>query len=224
MHHIRPYKIFNLIDAQPPERVVNVTLPNRRGFGGTSLLETLLIIAASRAVDARRVFEFGTFLGSNTLNMALNTPVDGEILTLDLNEQHATEVAQHPADAPLTQLHLASQSSLDFIGSPVSGKIKTLTGNSTEFDFSAWEKSIDFVFIDGGHDVLTAKSDSENAFKMAARDRPSCIMWHDYRNWDYPALTCYLDELAQEREIFHVEDTMLCVWLTIRMGRFFLGS
>ena len=38
------------------------------------------------------VFEIGTFLGSNTLNMALNLPEDAKILTLDLDEQHATDL------------------------------------------------------------------------------------------------------------------------------------
>ena len=25
-------------------------------------------------------------------------------------------------------------------------------------------------------------------------------------------LTCYLDDLSREREIFHIEDTTLCAW------------
>jgi hypothetical protein len=212
MRHIRPYKIFSLLDAPASQRTVNISLPSRHGVGGTSLLETLLIIAACRTVDARRVFEFGTFFGSNTLNMALNTPTDGKVYTLDLDEQRIAEVEQHPADALLTQLHLASQSSLDFAGSPVAGKIEALVGNSTAFDFSQWKDSMDFIFIDGGHDPFTVKSDTENALKMAAKATPSCIMWHDYRNWDYAHLTCYLDELAQERQLFHVGDTMLCAW------------
>jgi methyltransferase family protein len=212
MRHIRPYKIFTLLEAPAPERIVNVALPRRRGSGGTSLLETMLIIAATRIVDARRVFEIGTFLGSNTLNMALNLPDDAKVFTLDLDEQHAVGLEQLPEDAPLTKLHLASQSSLDFTDSAVAGKISTLIGNSTTFDFSAWRRSVDFSFIDGGHDYATVKSDTENALEMAAIDKPSCIMWHDYRSWEYPALTCYLDDLAKEREIFHVEDTTLCAW------------
>ena len=35
MRYIRPYKIFSLIEAKLSERVVNVTLPSRRGLGGT---------------------------------------------------------------------------------------------------------------------------------------------------------------------------------------------
>jgi hypothetical protein len=212
MRHIRPYKIFTLLEAPASERIVNVALPSRRGNGGTSLLETMLIIAATRIVNAQRVFEIGTFLGGNTLNMALNLPDDARIFTLDLDEQHVVGVKQLPEDAPLTQLHLASQSSLDFAGTSVAGKISTLVGNSTTFDFSAWRNSVDLSFIDGGHDFATVKSDTENAFEMASIERPSCILWHDYRSWEYPALTCYLDDLAKERKIFHVEDTTLCAW------------
>lgn len=212
MRHIRPYKIFTLLEAPASERIVSVALPSRRGTGGTSLLETMLIIAAARIVNARRVFEIGTFLGGNTLNMALNLPDDARIFTLDLDEQHAVDVKQLPEDAPLTQLHLASQSSLDFAGTSVAGKISTLVGNSTTFDFSAWRNSVDLSFIDGGHDFATVKSDTENAFGMASVERPSCILWHDYRSWEYPALTCYLDDLAKEQKIFHVEDTTLCAW------------
>jgi len=169
-------------------------------------------------VEARRAFEFGTSLGSNTLNLALNLPPDGEILTLDLDEYVAAQMEQHPADAPLTQIHLGARSALDFIGSPVAAKIKALTGNSTTFDFSAWKQSVDFLFIDGGHDLFTVKSDTENALAMAAVEKPSCIMWHDYGNAEYRDLTDYLDELSQQLEIFHIEDTMLCAWFNDPSG------
>jgi len=212
IHHLRPYKIFTLLDGPPSSRVVNVPLPSRRGMGGTSLLETFLILAAIRIVDARRIFEFGTFRGSNTLNMALNTPDDAEIFSLDLDQRSASGLEQHPDDAPLTEVHLNCGSALDFSGASVERKIQILTGDSTKFNFSSWQGSIDLAFIDGGHDYLTVKSDTENALGMAAEDRPSCVVWHDYRNWIYPSLTCYLDSLAHDREIFHIEDTMLCMW------------
>lgn len=211
MHHIRPYKIFGLIDAPPSQRTANVTIPSRRGGGGTTLLETMLIITASRVVEAKRIFEFGTFYGSNTLNLALNAPNDAEIFTLDLDEEVAAQIEQHPADAPFTEIHLGVRRALDFAGSPVARKITTLTGNSLTFDYSKWKESVDFSFIDGGHDLRTVKSDTENALAMASRRWPSCIMWHDYRNADYEDLTGYLDGLSQQLEIFHIDDTMLCV-------------
>lgn len=212
MHHIRPYKIFTLIEAPPPERIVQAALPCRPAAGGVSLLEMFLIIAASQVVGAKRVFEFGTFLGSTTLNLALNIPEDGAVFTLDLDERHAREAKQDAADAPLTEIHLASRSSLDFVGSPVEQKIKTITGDSTTFDFSNWEGSVELAFIDGGHDSVTVKSDSKNALRMACKNKPSCVLWHDYGNPDYSGLTFYLDELSQQLQLAHIGDTMLCVW------------
>jgi precorrin-6B methylase 2 len=212
MHHIRPYKLFMLVEGQPADKIAHTALPHRRAAGGLTLLETFTLTAASRVVKAGRVFEFGTFHGSTTLNLALNIPDNGTVFTLDLDEHLAEDVKQDAEDAPLTEIHLASKSSLDFLGSPVERKVKTLTGNSTIFDFSAWNESIDLIFIDGGHDLSTVKSDSENALRMACKNKPSCILWHDYRNPRYSGLTYYLDELSQQQRLVHVEDTMLCAW------------
>jgi hypothetical protein len=47
---------------------------------------------------------------------------------------------------------------------------------------------------------------------MVVLEKPACIMWHDYRSWQYPALTCFRDELSKEREIFHIEDLRFAPW------------
>jgi hypothetical protein len=211
MNHIRPYKLFALVEASPAERVIQLQLPHRRGGGGTTLLETTALIAASNAVAAKRIFEFGTFLGSTTLNLALSIPEDGEVFTLDLDESSLSSVQQDPADAPLTELHMATRI-LDFMGSVVGHKVKTLTGNSITFDFAPWQDSIDLSFIDGGHDSVTVKADTEHALEIARKDRSAGILWHDYRNAEYPDLTRYLDGLSETLPIFHIEDTYLCVW------------
>jgi hypothetical protein len=210
MHNIRPYQLFTLFDAPISDRLVQVPLPSRRGLGGTTLLESFLLIAATRIVHATRIFEFGTFLGSTTLNIALNTPPDARIFTLDLDGDSAKGLRQDDCDAPLTGIHLSAGPNLDFMHSSVSNKIETIIGNSQQFDCSPWEGNIDLVFIDGGHDVPTASSDTKNALRMTRKDTLSCILWHDYRNTDCTALTEYLDELSQQIEMFHIENTMLC--------------
>lgn len=40
-----------------------------------------------RTVDARRVLELGTFTGYSALAMAENLPPDGEVITVDINEE-----------------------------------------------------------------------------------------------------------------------------------------
>lgn len=211
MYHIRPYQIFGLVDQSPSDRVVQVQLPPRRGAGGTTLLETCLLLAASKAVDAKRIFEFGTFLGSTTLNLALSVPDDGRVFTSDLDEQCLASTQQDPADAPLTQIHIASKR-LDFMDSSVADRVKMLTGNSITFDFSPWLESMDMSFIDGGHDLLTVQADTEHALAMSRQDTAACILWHDYGNVEYPDLTTYLDRLSRRMPIFHVEDTRICLW------------
>ena len=212
MHHIRPYQFFKLIEAPPSERIVRTSLPYRRGGGGVTLLEMSVILAATQIVRPKQVFEFGTFLGNTTLNLALNIPDDGVVFTLDLDEHHAADATQDAADSTLTKMHLASESSLDFAGSLVEKKVKILTGNSITFDFSPFESAIDLVFIDGGHDFATVKSDTENALQMIRKDRLSCVLWHDYLSRDYSGLTYYLDELSRQHNLVHIEDTMLCAW------------
>jgi Methyltransferase domain len=212
MHTIRPFKLFTLVEGSPLERLVQVPIPSRIGFGGLNMLETFSLIAASRIVRARQLFEFGTFLGRTTLNLALNTPDDSEIVTLDLDEHHVDGLEQNVPDALATKIHLASVTSLDFIGTHVSHKVKMLSGNSITFDFSSYKRMMNLVFIDGGHDLDTVQSDTENAFEMVRMDTPSCILWHDYGSPDYKPLTAYLDGLSKDRPIFHIGDSMLCVW------------
>ncbi|HLH08241.1 MAG TPA: class I SAM-dependent methyltransferase [Terriglobales bacterium] len=121
-------------------------------------------------------------MGTTTLNLAMNVGDGTEILTLDMDENDAAAADQHPADSELTRTHLSAQKALDFHETRYASKIKTLTGDSTKFDFSPWKGSVDLVFIDGGHDFATVKSDTENAFRLMRPDRLSCVMWHDYRN------------------------------------------
>jgi Methyltransferase domain len=209
MYHVRPYKVFTLLEEAPSERVAHVSIPSRRGLGGVSLLETFLLITIAKVVSASRLFEIGTFLGNTTLNLALNTPAEARIFTLDLDPNSAQKLVQDPHDSPLTSIHL-SQGQLDFSSAPMARKIEILLGNSISFDFSSWYDSIDFVFIDGGHDRRTLLADTNNALRMARHDRVSCVLWHDYGNPEYDELTCCLDELSQEIEMFHVNDSQLC--------------
>lgn len=202
---IRPHHLFSHVHG---DREVTVPIPHRPGLGGLSLLETYVLIAAARIAHAKRIFEIGTFLGRTTLNLARNMP-EAEIFTLDLED--ATKVGEQlAADTEVMDLHFQAQK-LDFEGTPSEGRITRLFGNSRTFDYTPWHGTIDMVFIDGGHDVATVKSDTENALRLIRPD--GVIAWHDYANRDYPELGAYLDELSQDRQIFHVGDTMICLWL-----------
>lgn len=210
MRHIRPYELFNQLKEPAAERIAQVKIPNRCDL---FLLETFALITAIRIVNAKRIFEFGTFFGSTTLNLALNSPPDAEIFTLDLSAREAGEITQHSADIPITAAHF-EKGQMEFEKSPLAHKITQLTGNSRHFDFSNWRDSIDFIFIDGGHDLDTVSTDTHNALEMIRKTSPAAIFWHDYGNPTYPEITEFLESLATQRELFHVQDTMLCGWFS----------
>jgi predicted O-methyltransferase YrrM len=200
---VRPYQIFYRVQAPANAREVSLKLPQRKDL---PLLETALLIAAMKSVGARRIFEFGTYLGATTLNLALNAPDGAEVYTFDLPAGSAIE--QHPEDVPFTREHFA-QEKLEFAGSRVEAKIRVLTGNSLTADLAQY-RPMDFIFIDGGHDLATVTADTSNAFKML---RPGgCIAWHDYKNYRYPELTAYLESLSQKPVA--VGDTMLAFWFS----------
>jgi len=205
MKSIRPHEFFRALKQEPASRIAHIKLPLHRDLW---TLETALLITAIRLVDARRIFEFGTFFGSTTLNLALNSPEDAEVFTLDLPPERALASVASGNDTSVATERL-ERAKLDFEGLECSSKIRQLIGNSREFDFSPFTQSIDLVFIDGGHDRETVKSDTKNAFRMVRRSAPAFIFWHDYRNPAHPENTSFLDELSRDRELTHIEDTLL---------------
>lgn len=84
--------------------------------------------------------------------------------------------------------------------------------------FSPFEQKIGMLYIDGGHDKRTVMSDTQNAFKMLSCNRFSCMVWDEYNNPDYPEVTEYLDDVSKGRDIFHIEESMLCFYMNNAQG------
>jgi hypothetical protein len=215
VRQIHPYQIFQLVEGRTgDERMASIMLPRGHAFGNEYFLETMLLIAATKIAGAKRVFEFGTYHGTSTYNLALNLPPDAEVYTLDLPD---TSAIQHQADMQYATEHLAlSDRQMDYSDTWVAYKVKRLVGNSREFDFMPYRESMDVVFIDAGHDEETADADSKAAFLMSSRK--SCILWHDYQHPDYPELTAYLDRNADAWGLSHIVGTMFCCrfsWMQI---------
>ncbi len=92
-------------------------------------LEASLLGMLIRLGKVKRVLEFGTFTGYSALVMAEQLPEDGELITLDLNEE-TTRIAQSFWDRSEHGKKIKS-----FVG-PALENIKNIKG------------SFDFVFID----------------------------------------------------------------------------
>lgn len=85
MTTIRPWKLFScLAGTDPFARLVTLPLPFRQGSDIQTImsLETMLLIAVARMVEAKTMIEFGTSVGATALNMVMNVP-DLQVVTVD---------------------------------------------------------------------------------------------------------------------------------------------
>lgn len=115
-------------------------------------------------------------------------------------------------DIMLAEEHLRNISKLAFIGTPYEKQITCLYGDSNVYDLINLYGKVEMVYVDGGHDLKTLHSDTENALKMLPEQKLSCIVWHDYQNPNY-RVTQYLDDLSTRLDLYHIEETMLVFYL-----------
>jgi len=225
---IRPKVLFKQVEAQFPHQnvgfKVNVPSPD---IGGMTLLESSILVSLVKLLDAKALFEFGTFMGATTLLLAENTPPDAQVVTLDLPPEDAAQGTYnaggvlsngHANDAFLTHT-FASQGArcIHRADASVQGKVTQVLENSMDLDVRArgYQGQFDFVFIDGGHAYPIVKRDTENAYRMLKPD--GVVVWHDYASNIHDEVTTFLDEHVEGRTIYHVANTMIAFELH---GRF----
>lgn len=147
------------------------------------------------------IVEFGTFTGRTTYNMALNTPE--KIYTLDTGED-----VERSGDHELK--YEAYTPGEMFLGKPEAEHIEIILGDSKQVDLRHLYGTVGLVFIDGGHDYDTIKSDSDNAFKLIRND--GVIVWDDC-NAAWPGVVSYLSkELAGLVNAFFLEKDNMTVY------------
>jgi predicted O-methyltransferase YrrM len=159
------------------------------------LPELLTLAGICRYLKPQRIFEIGTYTGSSTLVMAINTPDETEILTLDLEPSERIGSV--------------------FRDKPNSSKVHQLYGNSLTFDYSPYERSVDLVLVDANHSYECVSSDTEKAFAML---RPGgVIVWDDYR-WleihsECVGVTLCLNDLQKSRPLFSIAGTRFAIYI-----------
>jgi predicted O-methyltransferase YrrM len=177
--------------------------------GNPTALELFCLGAIVRGTGARSIFEVGTFDGATTLQLALNSPSDAVIYTLDLP---ATDVARTRAPLLPQELSYAMKpaSGARFVGTPAQAKIRQLYGDSAAFSAEPYAGRMDLVIVDGSHARAYVRSDSALARALA---RPGgWIVWHDYGVW--PDVAAELHELAAELPLARLESTTLVLGRT----------
>jgi predicted O-methyltransferase YrrM len=159
------------------------------------LPELLTLAGICRYIKPRRIFEIGTYTGSSTLVMAINTPHDTEIFTLDLQASEQIGSA--------------------FRNTTYSSKIHQLYGNSLTFDYTPYQQSMDLVLVDANHSYECVRSDTEKAFALL---RPGgVIVWDDYR-WlechsECVGVTRFLNKFQARRPLSSLSGTRFAIYV-----------
>lgn len=174
------------------------------------LLELMVLTACIRIIGAKRMFEFGTFLGNTTLHMAMNSPVDAVIWTLDTDDETLERYGL------LETYSWRRGIPLEFADSIFQGKITTLHGDSRTFYPGSLKETMDLVVIDGDHSGKGVTADTVNAWKLLKPRGNTCIAWHDYRTDPGCAENvAFLEKLSDDVPLVHIEDTALVILLRI---------
>lgn len=179
--------------------------------GNMPVSELAALCGIVRRENPRAIFEIGTLNGRTTLNLALNSPPECRIFTLDLPREQLGET-RYPISDRFRKLVEKERSGELFLNKdaaefPETKKITQLFGDSGNFDFSPYYNAIDLVFIDGSHDYEYVLNDSEIALKLLREGR-GVILWHDYRGG--MEVVAALETFRKRRpglSLHHVRDT-----------------
>jgi len=184
--------------------LISLPAPQIMDPGNQSVDGLARLVALARAIDARRVFEIGTYNGLTALTLAANLP-NATIDTLDLP----------PGKEPLLRI---SESDLDNVscfparryeGRDEAAQITQHLGDSATFDFGPFARAFDLVYVDGAHSWEYVENDSRAAFEMVKPD--GVIVWDDY--WRYvPDVPGFLHTI-RDRTLCRIAKTRLVVWL-----------
>jgi len=140
-----------------------------------TLLEAGALAALMARAQARRVFEFGTYKGVSTTQLALNLPPGGKVFTLDLPDE--LKVGALRVDKQV-EIQIAAESGKgSLIPEDLRSKVTFLQADSASFDTAPYRASMDLVFVDGAHSYDYVRNDTAKALELL---RPGgVIAWHD---------------------------------------------
>jgi predicted O-methyltransferase YrrM len=138
--------------------------------------ELLVLGAIAKYLKPSYIIEFGTFTGASTLALAMNSPGNAKVVTVDIDPSERT-VHQHGLGVGLLEFNVG----MHFKLTNWESKIEQRFSNSASFDLPEWIGRVDLFFIDADHTYEFVRRDTEKAKSMLSPN--GVIVWHDYR-WD----------------------------------------
>lgn len=175
---------------------------SRALIGFTNALDTHVILALlSSTRPCKRILEIGTAAGHMTANFTEWTDADATAFTLGITaDLHASAApGQRYEDPPREALGRMS----NHFGK--AHKVFFITADSMTYDFGRLAP-LDFVFVDGAHDLPHVVSDSRKAYDVL---RPGgMLVWHDFTSpAEWVEVRPALELLHFREPIDHVQGT-----------------
>jgi predicted O-methyltransferase YrrM len=171
---VRQIPTINVLDICPgTQRWALQSFPSVGA--SVSPMECAVLASLSHLVKARRVFEFGTYKGVSTTQLALNIGEDGMVFTRDLPEDHPAYSL--PIPKPEERQIAAEGGKGILIPRDLLDRVTFLRSDSATFDETAYLGTIDLVFVDGAHSYEYVKNDTEKGWRMLRSG--GVLAWHD---------------------------------------------
>jgi predicted O-methyltransferase YrrM len=176
------------------------------------------LVSVVQKRNPKKMFEFGTFDGRTTLNLANFSGDDAVVFTLDLPQEKLGSTA-HAVEGNNKQYVIGKDAKRRFQGYPCKSKIVQLWDDSATFaseGFYTANGPMDMVFVDGCHSKEYTLNDSRKAKSLVRGAEKPIIVWHDYGGcWE--EVTEALDYLYEKEDgfegLFFVKDVQLVVLL-----------
>ncbi len=221
---IRPRIVFEKVESTFPNQDVNfvVKIPSSQ-IGGLFLLESSILVSLIKLINPKKIFEFGTYLGATSVLMAMNSPEETIITTLDIDKNYSLNQSGQDYDLfdaedndnYLRSLFLENGAvHIHRTESWIQKKIHQIYCDSKKLNLIEYdlENKFDLIFIDAGHDYESIQNDTMKALAMA---KESCIIaWHDYKSNIHTEVTKFINELSKQRRIVYVQNTMMALLFT----------
>jgi predicted O-methyltransferase YrrM len=150
------------------------SLDTSRALAGfTPPHDTSVVLTLVAYQRPRRVLEIGTAEGHMTANLTAFTPADAIVYSMGIV---AEDGAKSGTQAQEYEVPRRDQFAKHLNHFGTAHKAQLITADSRTYDFARLTP-LDFVFVDGGHDYQTARSDSLRAYHSLRHG--GLLVWHD---------------------------------------------
>jgi len=208
----------NVFDIFPQAQLADISLCNVNGMTWfhevpSFAADIVGLCLLCRAIRPKVVFEIGTDTGYTATHMALNTPNDCRIFTLDLPRDVLPLLPTTIMDDAIAGKHIQRKRYI-WEETKIAYKIHALFGDSADFDYSPYRGRVDLFFIDGAHSYEYVRSDSLNALDCC--HHASVIVWHDFGRVGVNGVTRWLVNFSKQHQVYSIPGCSLafCVIAT----------